>query len=171
MDNAIDAEYLKKPFLEGLNITIDADYLRIASTATIHGEARLHKRFSKTELYALYMHVLRVAKEKNVKIGYRRHYRREMYGILVEYGRACTAADELFGKIITQAKVVEARGLHYGTRDDAELEKLQTLCGEYNKNFWRDAVISKMEAIYFDLEEMLNDIAHMDSNGQCTVYL
>jgi len=166
-----NAEYLAKPLLEDLNFIIDKDFMQITSASTRHAEARRHEKLSKTALLTLYSNVIKMARDRNLQIGFRNHYRREVNGMWDEYELCYETAYRLFEDILKQAKVVESRGLHYGTCDDIELEKLQNLCNEYNKNFWRSAVIFKMEAILSALEDMRENIQHSDINGLVGVYL
>jgi hypothetical protein len=166
-----DAEYLAKPIIEEQNFIIENDLIQVTSPSTRYAEARRHIKLCKKSLIALYTGVIKMARERNIKISFCRHYRREINKMWDDYERCYAAANTLFERILTQVKVVEERGLHYGTSDDVELSKLQDLCNEYNKNFWRSATIAKMGHIRYELERHQESMRFPDNSNIVAIYL
>jgi len=154
-----ETEYLLRPLIEGAAFTIEDEHVRITSPSTIYAEAYRSVPVHKDELLSLYKRVLRKAKAQGVKISYTRHIRKQISEHWDEYESRCAEACTLFSKIIDQARVVRARGIHYGTCNDAELDKLGALCSEYQKYFWRNSIVSHISAIRHDLMQIENDLS------------
>lgn len=156
-------EYLLRPLIEGAVFTIENNYVRIASPSTIHAEARLVTILSKAKLLAMYKAILQKAKTQKVKISFAQHIRKQIHDRWEEYESCCAEAGILFAQIIEQAKVVQARGLHYGTVDDTELAELQKLCSKHSKFFYGASVISRIAEISFRLESIDHDLSASES--------
>jgi len=154
-----ETEYLLRPLIEGAAFTIEDDHVRITSPSTIHSDAHRIVPIHRDELLSLYKRVLRKAKAQGVKISYTRHIRKQILEHWDEYESRCAEACMLFSKIIDQARAVRARGIHYGTCDDAELDKLGALRSEYEKYFWRNSIVSQISEIRHKLMELEDDLS------------
>lgn len=151
-----DLDYLAQPLIEGAEFIIEDNHIKVTSPPTIHAETSRVLPINKSDFTALYKSVLKSAKSKGVKISYSRRIRRNSIDKWSEYTKACSEADELFDEIIKQAKVVQQRGLHYGTRDDYELTKLQRLCEDNRSYFYATSIVARVAEDYF----MLKSISH-----------
>lgn len=157
-------EYLSRPLIEETTFTIEDDHVKITSPSTIHvGVRRIIPVESKKELLALYKRVFRKAKSQGSKISYQHHTRKLITERWDEYAEICMGAASLFRDIIEQAKIVQARGLHYGTRDDVELENLQKLCFQHEKNYCNDSIICEFSSAYNRLLNLEQDLSSLNS--------
>jgi hypothetical protein len=64
-------------------------------------------------------------------------------------------ASSIFDQMLIQAKIVQDRGLHYGTTHDTELKKLEALESEHEKFFRRNEPIGRLFDLKGDLEGYL----------------
>jgi hypothetical protein len=158
-----DAKYLAKPLIEDAVFLIDENHIKITSPSTIYAETRRVIPICKDDFTALYKSVLKTAKEKKVKISYSRRIRRKSIDKWCEYIGACGEADALFYKVVEQAEVVQRRGLHYGTRDDFELVKLQWLCEDNRSYFYATSIVARVADDYFNLESISQVLGKSDS--------
>lgn len=154
-----ETEYLLRPLIEDVAFTIEDSQVRITGPSTIYIGTHRIIPLNKDELLSLYKRVLSSAKARGVKISYTRHMRKQITERWDEYESRCAEADTLFSKIIEQSRIVRARGIHYGTRDDEALDKLGTLRSEYEKYFWRNSIISQFSEIRHELMDIEKDLS------------
>jgi len=164
MLNEKDIEYLSRPLIEGLVYIIENEHVKISSPHTIFAENRTIIPFMKDEILSMYKSVVQKAKSKGVKISYKQHMRKTIIERWSEYEISCDNAKILFKRIIEQVKIVQERGIHRGTRDDSELDKLHKLCNEYNKFYWRSSIISHISSIYYSLKNIERDLSASNSS-------
>ena len=157
-----DAEYLARPLIEGVVFIIEDDYVKIKCPHTLFTENRRIDSLSKEEILSLYKSVIQKAKGKGVKVAYTQHIRKMINERWLEYAEKCERAGKLFDLIIEQSKVVQSRGIHSGTTDDAELDKLSKLRNEYSEFFWRNSITSKFTSIYHELKELERKLSGTD---------
>jgi len=155
-----DTEYLAKPLIPDTVFIIEEEHVSIRSPSTIHAAVQRHKPLYKNELLALYTQILQLAKERDVRISYTKHYRKKINTLWDEYESTCTLYDKLFYRIRSQAELIRSRGLHYGTRDDMELEKLQVLCAQYGKLFYGGSIVSQVMEVCQALERYQQDFGY-----------
>ena len=165
-----DSEYLARPLIEDVVFTIENDYVKIACPHTLFTESRRIEFIQRDEILSLYKSVLRKAKAKGVKIAYSQHIRRTVDERWLEYEVSCKRAGELFDLIIEQSKVIQSRGIHRGTTDDAELDKLAKFRNEHGEFSWRSSITSKITGIYHELRELERELVRTD-NSLYQIYL
>lgn len=154
-----DNSYLSKPLIPDTEFIIEDDRVKISTADTIYVHANLSPPIEKERVLALYKRVLALAKEKKISISYSSHIRRSIRERWGEYAAARASMKALFPQIITQSRVVKERGLHYGTTNDRELEKLQRLCWDYQRFHYGGSVVSLVSDILHRLECMAEDLS------------
>lgn len=163
-------EYLSRPLLEGVVYQISDDHVSICSRSTGFIDARMDAPLKKEDLLAQYSQVLRMAREKGAKISYTSHVRRIIRKDWKDYEAAFHRAQCLFRQLAAQARVIEQRGIHYGYRDDPELERLDKLNAQFQAYGNLNSVISRMVAA----KHHMNDVAQFLSGatgGGCMISL
>ncbi|MDD3921358.1 MAG: hypothetical protein PHO41_09335 [Eubacteriales bacterium] len=150
--------YLLRPPLTDVTYDISDDHVQIQSPHTLFINEMLLRPLDKQKLLDLYKKVIQKARERSVSISYTLHCKRTITQRWDEYEFVCKTAADIFSCIVDQAKAVQIRGLHSGTRDDEELQKLQDRGHAYSRLFWRDSIISQMNEIYKHLTGLLYDI-------------
>lgn len=158
-----DRSYLSKPLIPDTEFIIEDNKVKISCPSTLYAHVVLRPPIIKKEVLALYKRVLALAKEKKVSISYREHIHKTIRERWEEYVVASASMKALFAQIITQSRVVKERGLHYGTRDDVELEKLQRLCHQYENFYHGGSVVSLISSIQSLLEILMEDLTATDS--------
>lgn len=91
------------------------------------GTHRIHKK----TLLEQYQRVYQAAKAQGTKINFCNHYRRKIQTVWKKYESAAAAREELYHKLMEQARVLQKRGIHVGYTDDAELQQWRELYGQY----------------------------------------
>jgi hypothetical protein len=153
-----DDEYLARKLLDGVDYKIGNDSVYITSPHTSYAyEIRLAV-LDEGDLLNRYKNILNLAKKQEVKISYKRSIRKTINERWAEYEADCKAANEIFDCIVSQAKTVQDRGLHSGTTDDVELDKLHQYRNAYSEFFWRNKIISIINGIDRSLQEMERDL-------------
>ena len=170
-NNMTDSEYLAGELMTDAEFMVFNDFVKITTPSTIHVSEKRIKPLCKSAFKALYKEVLKIAKkEPRAKILYKRHISKETVGKWNEYENSLKEANELFDMIVKQAKVVQYRGLHYGTVYDEELKKLKDLCHCYSKLSYCGTIISAVTGDYFYLETTYKDLKHLEPNVE-TIYV
>jgi hypothetical protein len=170
MKQITDLDYLAQPLIEGAAFVIEDNRIKITSPSTVHAETSRVLPINKSDFMTLYKSVLKIAKSKGVKISYSRRIRRNSIDKWGEYTKACNEADELFDEVIEQAKIVQQRGLYYGTRDDYELTKLQRLCEDNRSYFYATSIVARVAEDYFMLKSISQRLEKSDTE-ELTIYL
>jgi len=166
MPEVRDSEYLSHSLIPDVTFTIESDHIRVASLSTIYAETVLSKPIDKGDLLSLYEKVLRDAKAQKISISYGRHTRKCIQARWKEYESDFAAMKSLFSQITQQCQIVEKRGLHMGTSDDKELERLQDLCYQFQQFTYScniSSVLYETQSRLKSLHRQLNSDLHQIS--------
>lgn len=147
-----DVEYLSRPLIQSMNYEISGERVRIACPHTCFVDMRLNSRLEREPLLDSYRQILQMARAQNVKISYSNHMKRTLVTKWEEYESAITERAALFRHLVTQAQVVEARGIHYGCSDDKELSLLTEMRNRLIPYGYRDSIVSHISMISHRLE-------------------
>lgn len=152
--------YLERPLIDDVTYSISDDLVRIDSPHTLFVNAIRRTICPKDILLQRYNAVHAMAKKNGVRISYGYHIRRTIRERWQEYDDACREVGILFTSIVQQAKIVEARGIHMGSVDDDELNKLDTLVWKHDTYLTRSGIVSQIEEFgrtLLRLQEELSD--------------
>lgn len=128
----VDQIYLARPLLEGLTYEISETRICIKSQGSeLAGARGPNARLDKKTLLEQYQRVYQAAKAQGAKINFCNHYRRKIQTVWKEYESAAAVREELYHKLMEQARVLQKRGIHVGYTDDAELQQWRELYGQY----------------------------------------
>jgi hypothetical protein len=170
MDLHGEDKYLERPLIEGVIYTIEDDYVRISCPHTLFIETRRVMPIDIDTVKNLYKDVLLLARQYSVKISYANHFKKQIDQGWAEYERSCEEVGALFSEIITQAKVVQERGIHIGSIDDTELDKLTAMQNKHNEVFWRSSIVSRFSQIKRSMEQNVQSLSNPDL-GCYKIYL
>lgn len=174
--------YLQRPILNDVVYTISKDMVCIHSNSTSYVNVTRYIPKKQKDLLNQYSAIYSLCKEKkaagyHVQISYKRGFKRFLQENWENYEKACRQMNNLYEQLTQQALKVQKRGIHMGTMDDAELDKLIKISWQIGNMYNRDQIISRIESIQRDLQSTYSTIKDVgDTNGfyrctGCKVYL
>ena len=153
-----DVEYLARPLIEAIDYEISDEHVRIACPSTCFVGMRLNGKLEREPLLDSYRQILQMAKAQKVKISYSAHMKRTLTTEWDEYESSLAAQAALFRRLITQARVVEARGIHYGYSDDKEFSRLQDIASKLTAYGYGNSILSHISSIAGQLKSLQRDL-------------
>ena len=155
-----DVEYLAGPMIKDVRYEISDEHIRITSPNTCFVDMRLDGRLERESLLDIYRQVLQMAKAQRVRISYSNHMKRTLMTKWEEYESSIAARAALFRHLVTQARVVEARGIHCGCSDDKELSLLTDIRSQLMPYGYRNSILFRISSIASQLEALQRGLAH-----------
>jgi len=155
-----DVEYLAGPLIKAMDYKISDEHVRITSPNTCFVDLRLGGRLEQEPLLESYHQVLQMAKAQRVRISYSNHMKRTLMTKWEEYESSIAARAALFRHLVTQARVVEARGIHCGCSDDKELSLLTDIRSQLMPYGYRNSILFRISSIASQLEALQRGLAH-----------
>lgn len=164
------SEYCTRPLLHGLVYEISERRISICTEDTCFISAGICDPLEKAALLEQYQRVRRLAKKNGVRISYTTHVRKTICEKWEEYETAFHDAQSLFHQMIEQARLVERRGIHYGWRDDQELERLNELDARFQRYMERSSAVSLMAEVKHHMDALERELTKF-SDGLCMISL
>jgi len=155
-----DVEYLSRPLIQDMHYEISDEHVRITCPNTCFVDVRLNGKLERESLLDRYRQVLQMAKAQKVKISYSNHMKRTLTTKWEEYESAVTERAALFRRLVTQARVVEARGIHYGCIDYKELSLMTEIRNQLTPYGYRNSILSCISRIAHQLETFQRDLLY-----------
>jgi len=151
-----DLQYLSNPLVDGVRYVVEDDLVWIYSPHAFLVEVWQEYQISRDKLLREYRQVSRLAKELHVTIYDTSINNTEQ--ILQtrwnEYEAAIIMRGNLFSSLVTQARIVEARGIHHGYANDKELSILLELQSQVKSYDSEDGVIPCINSLSRKLVNM-----------------
>lgn len=171
MGNSIlDEQYLKRPIIDATYI-ITPDKICIYTGHTCYVNVQRNNKFIKSQVMDRYSHLIKMAREKQFKISYTRHTKRELESIWAEYEKQCEVVDEIYIKMIKNYTILKSRGLHSGTSDDMYLQECNQLMYKYQTYFYRSAPIGKVMDLVSHINELFDIVQQARPSTRHKIYL
>ena len=155
-----DVEYLAGPLIKAMDYKISDEHVRITSPNTCFVDLRLGGRLEQEPLLDIYRQVLQMAKAQRVRISYSNHMKRTLTTKWEEYESSIAERGALFRHLIAQARVIEARGIHYGCSNDKELSRLMEIEEKLTSYGYGNSILPCISSIASQLESLKNDLTH-----------
>ena len=156
-----DNEYLNREIIP-CHYCIDNDKVLIDNEHTLYvNETR--KYVSLSETLNLYKEVLKIAKQKGIKVSYSNHYKKQLTDLTALYNESIELSHRIFDKLVEVAYVIENRKIHLGSRDDIRLNELSKIKYEYEKLFYSSATLGRILNIQYQLQDIHSNITWSDN--------
>ncbi len=88
------------------------------------------------------------------------HMKRTLTTKWEEYESSIAERGALFRHLIAQARVIEARGIHYGCSNDKELSRLMEIEEKLTSYGYGNSILPCISSIASQLESLKNDLTH-----------
>lgn len=159
-----DVEYLSRSLIQNVSYEISDKHVRITSPSTCFVDMRLSSRWELEPLLDNYHQVLQMAKAQKVKVSYSAHMKRTLVTEWEMYKSSVVEQAALFRHLVTQAHVVETRGIHCGHIDDKELALMMGIRDKLMPYEYGNSILSRISEIAHQLETFQRDLTR---NPQC----
>ena len=152
--------YLDRPLVQGITYTISDDEIKISCSHTMYCHMRLYNpKHTQADLMALYKAVYRQAKEAGTSVSFKLGYKRTLKDRWTEYEQDTQKSQEIFKAAQSLAlHIRDDRGIHMGSRDDEQLERLEKLQFQHQQLFYRNTAISCISDIAYRLKDLQSDM-------------
>lgn len=161
-----DMQYLSKPLVDEVCYVINGECVRIYSPHAILVEVWQKYSVSQEDLLDTYRQLLRLSKELHVTIYDTsiNHTDQILKTKWNEYETAIIRRGILFSSMVTQARIVETRGIHHGYANDKELSTLLELQRQARSYDSADSVITCINTLQQKLVNMCSRLL-LESDG------
>lgn len=166
-----EQEYLNRQLIDGVDYDITEDRIRIENVNTTWISIKRPEKIDKESVILMHKNICRTAKNKGIKISYKNKYKKFITENWQQYEKEFDHYNKIFNKIIPVAEQIKKRGIHIGCVDDDILNKMEILKSEFNKMFYGNTTISKMQDITFKIKELHSGINNFNEDSEITIYL
>ena len=156
-----DNEYLNREIIP-CHYYIDDNRVLIENEHTLYINAT-RKYVSLSETLDLYKEVLKIAKQKGIKVSYSNHYKKQLTDLTDSYNELIESSHRIFDELVDVADIIENRKIHAGSCDDIRLNELSKIKHEYEKLFYHSATLGKILDIQYRLQDVHTDIKYSDN--------
>lgn len=169
----LDEEYLSK---DKINVKFDItdDHVIVNSENTSFLYHIKSEKVKQEDILDLYSQIVKKCREQGVKIHYNNRYKKSIIDNWGFYTDTYKEYLKDFKNLISIAKKVEKRGIHYGCSDDYVLNEGHRMIEKLNSYFWGGQIIYYVKHVKNELEKLnhqLDFYSKSDKSKITDIYL
>lgn len=170
LNSVLDQQYLQRPTIEATYI-ITPDRICIYNGHTCFVNVERNKKHIKSEVFNKYSNLIQMAREKQFKVSYTWHTKRELERLWSNYEKECEKVDEIYIQMVKNYTILKSRGLHSGTSDDMYLKECSELMYKYETYFYRSTAIGKVKDLVSHINGLFDIVQQAHPNTRHQIYL